>query len=511
MPMEFDMPKEKSSIIKVIGVGGGGSNAVNNMFQQGIKGVNFVICNTDNQALDASSIPNKIQLGPSLTEGRGAGSKPVVGREATEESIEEIKELLSINTKMVFITAGMGGGTGTGGAPVIAQICREMGILTVGIVTEPFSFEGRRRAKQAEKGIEELRENVDTLIVICNDKLRKIYGNQAISEAFRKADDILATAAKGIAEIITVPGYINVDFEDVKTVMTNSGVALMGSAEAEGEHRAMLAVEAALSSPLLSDNDISGAKNILLNITSGTSEVLMDEIDIITEYLQSQAGNETDIIWGNCRDESLGEKICVTVIATGFEAEQEKQKRKIASGTRTVIPLDEEQTDSNEQYESSDSGLPAEEEDVNQFTFDFQSEPQVSQETNPYAKKWEENKQARREEHNEISASNQEGIDLDISMPASTVSPPGQDDEQMQRIRKLRQMSSMRFSNPEKLRELEEEPAYKRRQVELNDVPHSSEQSISRISLSETSEGEEGESAKVELRKNNSYLHDSVD
>lgn len=511
MPMEFDMPKEKSSIIKVIGVGGGGSNAVNNMFQQGIKGVNFVVCNTDQQALDKSPISNKIQLGPSLTEGRGAGSKPVVGREATEESIEEIKELLSINTKMAFITAGMGGGTGTGGAPVIAELCREMGILTVGIVSEPFSFEGRRRAEQAKSGIEELRKNVDTLIVICNDKLRKIYSNQTLREAFRKADEILATAARGIAEIITVPGYINVDFEDVKTVMTNSGVALMGSAEAEGEHRAMLAVEAALSSPLLSDNDISGAKNILLNITSGTNEVLMDEIDIITEYLQSQAGNETDIIWGNCHDESLGEKICVTVIATGFEAEQEKQKQKIASGARTIIPLNDKETETNGEYHMEGPELTEEEQDENQFTFDFQNEPRMSRDIDPYLSKRDEKRPPVKEDSNETPALKQDGFDLDISTPASATHPPMPDDEQMQRIRKLRQMSSVRFNNPEKLRELEEEPAYKRRQVELNDVPHSSEQSLSRMTLSETSEDEEGENKRVELRKNNSYLHDSVD
>ena len=500
------MPKEKSSIIKVIGVGGGGSNAVNNMFLQGIKGVNFVVCNTDQQALDASPIPNKIQLGPSLTEGRGAGSKPAVGREATEESIEEIKEILSVNTKMAFITAGMGGGTGTGGAPVLAKLCRDMGILTVAIVSEPFSFEGKRRALQAEKGIEELRKSVDTLIVICNDKLRKIYVNQTLSEAFRKADDILATAARGIAEIITVPGYINVDFEDVKTVMTDSGVALMGSAEAEGEHRAMLAVEAALSSPLLSDNDISGAKNILLNITSGTSEVLMDEIDIITEYLQSQAGNETDIIWGNCHDETLGEKISVTVIATGFEAEQEKQKEIIARGTRTVIRLDEEQSGSNDEYRTEET---EEEQDKNQFTFEFNNDSDHSGEMDVHLKSDEQ--QAAREERREAPVAKRDAIDLDISTPASATHPPIKDDEQMQRIRKLRQMSSVRFSNPEKLRELEEEPAYKRRQVELTDVPHSSEQSISRITLSESSEAEEGENPKVELRKNNSYLHDSVD
>ena len=326
--MQFDLPKEKSSIIKVIGVGGGGSNAVNFMYKQGIQGVNFVVCNTDHQALELSPVPNKIQLGPHLTEGRGAGSLPDIGRQATEESIEDIQSILQVNTKMVFITAGMGGGTGTGGAPVVAKIAKDMGILTVGIVTEPFTFEGRRRKTQAESGIQELKDAVDTLIVISNDKLRKMFGNLSLTKAFGEADNILSTAAKGIAEIITVPGYINVDFEDVKTVMTNSGVAIMGSAAAEGEHRALKAVEAALSSPLLSDNDIQGAKHILLNITSGEEEVLMDEIAEITDFVQEEAGHGTDIIWGNCIDESLGNKLCVTVIATGFESDQQKKREQ---------------------------------------------------------------------------------------------------------------------------------------------------------------------------------------
>ena len=279
--MEFDLPKDQSSIIKVIGVGGGGSNAVNHMYKQGITGVDFMICNTDQQALDLSPVPNKIQLGATLTEGRGAGSNPEVGKNAAIENVDELKDILEKNTQMVFITAGMGGGTGTGAAPIIAQTAREMGILTVGIVTIPFTFEGRRRKLQADEGLAQLRENVDTLLIICNDKLREMHGNLKISEAFSKADDILTVAAKGIAEIITVAGYINVDFEDVKTVMKDGGTAIMGSAAAEGESRATKAVSQALASPLLNDNDITGANYILLNITSGDEEVSMDEIDEI--------------------------------------------------------------------------------------------------------------------------------------------------------------------------------------------------------------------------------------
>ncbi|MBL4709195.1 MAG: cell division protein FtsZ, partial [Flavobacteriales bacterium] len=316
--MKFDLPKEQSSIIKVIGVGGGGSNAVNHMYRQGITGVDFIICNTDQQALDLSPIPNKIQLGSTLTEGRGAGSNPEVGKNAAIENVDELKDLFEKNTQMVFITAGMGGGTGTGAAPIIAQTAREMGILTVGIVTIPFGFEGRRRKIQADSGLAELRDSVDTLLIICNDKLREMHGNLKISEAFSKADDILTVAAKGIAEIITVAGYINVDFEDVKTVMKDGGTAIMGSAAAEGEGRAVKAVSQALASPLLNDNDITGANYILLNITSGDEEVSMDEIDEITEYIQNESGNTADIIWGNGVDESLGNKLCVTIVATGF-------------------------------------------------------------------------------------------------------------------------------------------------------------------------------------------------
>ncbi|HQV76115.1 MAG TPA: cell division protein FtsZ, partial [Flavobacteriales bacterium] len=288
--MKFDLPKELASIIKVIGVGGGGSNAVNHMHAQGIKGVDFIICNTDRQALDISPVPVKLQLGIGLTEGLGAGSIPERGNMAAQENIDEIKQLLSERTKMVFITAGMGGGTGTGAAPVIAKIAREMGILTVGIVTSPFQWEGRKRKLQASTGIDEMRDAVDTLLVINNDRLRDLFGNLSLDNAFEHADNVLTTAARGIAEIITKTGKVNVDFEDVKTVMTKSGVAIMGMAEADGEDRALRAAQEALSSPLLNDNDIRGAKFVLLNISHGTREVLMDEINEITDHIQQAAG-----------------------------------------------------------------------------------------------------------------------------------------------------------------------------------------------------------------------------
>jgi cell division protein FtsZ len=320
--MNFNLPKEESSIIKVIGVGGGGSNAVNHMYQQGIRGVDFVVCNTDQQALDMSPVPKKIALGSSLTEGRGAGAQAEVGRNAAIENLDDIKEVLENNTKMVFITAGMGGGTGTGAAPIIAEAARELGILTVGIVTVPFTFEGKKRQLQADKGLEELKKHVDTVLVICNDKLREMYGNLKLSQAFHQADDVLTIAAKGIAEIITVEGYVNVDFEDVRTVMTSSGVAIMGSATTSGEDRAIKAVEQALASPLLNDNNIYGASNILLYISSGKEEVTMDEVAEITDYIQEEAGMDADVIWGNGTDEDLGDKLVLTIIATGFSGEK---------------------------------------------------------------------------------------------------------------------------------------------------------------------------------------------
>ncbi len=314
----FSFQETPGAEIKVIGVGGGGGNAVNHMYEQGIRDVDFVICNTDAQAMESSPVQVRVQLGASLTEGRGAGNKPQIGEKAALENIEDVKEALSENTKMVFITAGMGGGTGTGGAPIIAKACKEAGYLTVGIVTIPFRNEGRRRVKQAAEGIAELEKYVDSLLIINNEQIREMYGDFAISKAFAMADNILATAAKGIAEIITVPGYINVDFADVETVMRNSGLAVMGTGVADGENRAIEAIKNALNSPLLNNNDIRGAKDILINITSGNNEVTMAEIDEIIEHIQNRAVYDANIIWGNGKEESLNDALSVTVIATNL-------------------------------------------------------------------------------------------------------------------------------------------------------------------------------------------------
>jgi cell division protein FtsZ len=342
--IHFDLPKDQSSIIKVIGVGGGGSNAVNHMFSQDIEGVNFIICNTDAQAIALSKVPNKIQLGPHLTQGLGAGANPMIGKQATEESLEEIKRILEVNTKMAFITAGMGGGTGTGGAPILAKICKDLGILTVGIVTTPFAYEGKKRIAQAEEGIMQLKNHVDTLLVISNDKLRHQFGNLKMKEAFAKADNVLATAAKCITDVINSTGQINVDFADVCTVMSNGGVAILGSAAAEGENRAQQAIENALNSPLLNDNDIRGAKWILININSaeGDYEATMDEVEVIQEYLISQAGEGTDVILGLGYDKTLGDQIGITLIATGFEhkdpfAKPEKQQPVAEQKTDKIV------------------------------------------------------------------------------------------------------------------------------------------------------------------------------
>ena len=328
--IHFDLPKEQSSIIKVIGVGGGGSNAVNHMYSQNIEGVNFIICNTDAQAIATSTVPNKVQLGPHLTQGLGAGANPAIGREATEESLEEIKRILEVNTKMAFITAGMGGGTGTGGAPIIAKICKDLGILTVGIVTTPFAYEGKKRIAQAEDGISKLKDHVDTLLVISNDKMRHQFGNLTMKAAFSKADNVLATAAKCITDVINSTGQINVDFADVCTVMRRGGVAILGSASCEGENRAQKAIELALNSPLLNDNDIRGAKWILININSaeGENEFTMDEVETIQNHLLSQAGDDTDVILGLGYDNALENKIGITLIATGFEHKDPFDKKE---------------------------------------------------------------------------------------------------------------------------------------------------------------------------------------
>jgi len=350
--IQFDLPKQKSSIIKVLGVGGGGSNAVNFMFQQDIEGVDFIICNTDSKAIEQSLVPNKIQLGPHLTQGLGAGADPSVGKMATEESLEEIKRILEVNTKMAFITVGMGGGTGTGGAPIIAKICKDLGILTVGIVTTPFGFEGPRRQKQAEDGINELKPFVDTLLVISNDKLRVQYGNLKMKEAFTKADNVLATAAKCITDVINSRGHIIVDFADVCTVMKNGGVAILGKAEVAGENRAERAIEEALNSPLLNDNDIKGAKWILLNINSaeGDYECSMDELETINTILRARTGEHSDVIMGMGYDETLGDRLGITLIATGFEHKDPFKKEAVKEveapvEEKIVMTLQSEQTE----------------------------------------------------------------------------------------------------------------------------------------------------------------------
>jgi cell division protein FtsZ len=479
--MLFDLPKETSSIIKVIGVGGGGSNAVNHMFDLGIVGVDFAICNTDNQAMELSKVPTKIQLGPDLTEGLGAGSKPDIGRQACIESIDEIKTFLANGTKMLFVTAGMGGGTGTGAAPIIAKAAQEMDILTVGIVTLPFSFEGRRRSKQGVDGLDELKKNVDTLIVISNDKLRQIHGNLKLSEAFSEADDILSTAAKGIAEIITVPGYVNVDFEDVNTVMRGSGVAIMGTATAEGDDRAKLAVDEALNSPLLEENDIQGAQHILLNITSGNREVTMDEIFEITEFVQEEAGFGTDLIWGNCYDETLGDKLSVTVIATGFE---QTQPTAVKTGNAKIkIPLDSSENAKKKNgifdvgHDKGQSANTVEFDNVRSNYEQYQRQMGYSYEE-PYVKS--EDKERLEEERKrrlEFEAQKRE-----------------------ERLRNL----SVKLNNPQTVNELENEPAYLRRKVNLDDVPHSNEETnLSRLSITDDVE--------PEIRTDNSFLHDRPD
>ncbi len=481
----FDNSKE-GSIIKVIGVGGGGSNAVNHMFDQGIVGVDFAICNTDNQALEQSKIPIKIKLGPELTEGRGAGSKPNIGRQACLESIEELRTFLETdNTKMLFVTAGMGGGTGTGAAPIIAKTAQEMDILTVGIVTLPFTFEGRRRGKHAVEGLEELKSNVDTLIVISNDKLRQIHGNLSLSDAFEKADNILTTAAKGIAEIITVPGYVNVDFEDVNTVMRSSGVAIMGTAMAEGEDRARRAVDEALNSPLLEDNNIKGAQHILLNITSGNREVTMDEIFEITEFVQEEAGYGTDLIWGNCYDEGLGDQISVTIIATGFEHDSPKEKL-LPEESKIVVSLDDDEPKKKVQQSLADLGHEEPVEPVKRpTTFEFDDIPNSTNRyqrysyQEPYVKSEERERQE--EERNRRHQ-----------------------EEMARRETQSRRVAKTKLSNPQTIVDLENEPAYLRRKIRLDDVSHSADENMSEWTVRDDE--------TPELRTSgNSFLHDNVD
>jgi cell division protein FtsZ len=475
--MNFDLPPERSSLIKVIGVGGGGSNAVNHMYRKGIQDVNFVVCNTDAQALHNSPVSVKLQLGDTLTEGRGAGSKADIGREAATESIDRIKEVLSSNTNMVFITAGMGGGTGTGAAPVIAGAAKEMGILTVAIVTIPFRFEGPDRINQAIEGINELKDHVDSLLVINNEKLREIYGNLKVSNAFEKADDVLAIAAKGIAEIITVHGYINVDFADVQTVMSNSGVAIMGSATASGETRAQQAIAEALTSPLLNNNDINGARSVLLNITSGSEEITMDEISEITDYVVSASSRDTTLIWGMGKDESLGEQISVTIIATGFRMNSIPELY-VGKKQKHFVPL-RDAVQEQRKKETKSNVVPSQ----SALEFDVKDK----EETEEY-------------------------ILMEQSEDKEPEDPEKKLADRVKHLRetheKLRDRGYLSGGGDDEIEELENVPAYVRKKVPIENKKHSEDQEVSRYRLTDENNDQEG---GPKLRPDNSYLHDNVD
>jgi cell division protein FtsZ len=557
----FDIPRDMNSIIKVIGVGGGGSNAVNFMYNQGIKGVDFVVCNTDRQALDISPVPFKIQLGATLTEGRGAGMLPEVGMNAAFENIEDLREILSKNTKMVFVTAGMGGGTGTGAAPVIAQVAKELGILTVGIVTLPFDFEGKKRRSQADEGLERLRQNVDTLLVINNEKLRTIGKSLTLSEAFQKADNILTVAAKGIAEVIADTGVINVDFNDVNTVLRNSGRALMGSAMASGEGRDIEAVKGAMNSPLLNDHDIHGAKYVLLNITYGDKEVLMDEIMNITDFIQDAAGESAEVIWGHGYDSNLGENLSITLVATGFTSLDstsyvlperkmmdldEEQKKEIVSPmtspfesnsvTETLnqepylkseepvaVPVLEtevhvEEILNNDVIESSiveevkfdlfedevceeptfeTPSLEWEVQATEQPTFDFTSEPTIA--TAPVVEpQYSGEQEVIRHQLDDEAEEAPKSYRIQ-----STVLPEEIARRNEVRASKIQEITS-RIQNAESIAEYESQPAYLRRNVDVSDERPSQENNISRFGLSGSGNGDSG-------LRSNSYLHDNVD
>lgn len=486
--INFELPIERSSIIKVIGVGGGGSNAINYMHRLGIKDVNFVVVNTDAQALRQSPVSVKIQIGASLTEGRGAGSKPEVGMQSAIESIAEIEEILRSNTRMIFITAGMGGGTGTGAAPVIAKAARELGILTVAIVTIPFKFEGQQRINQAIDGLNELKEYVDSLLVINNEKLREIYGDLGLSVAFSKADNVLATAAKGIAEIITVPGYVNVDFADVQTVMANSGVAILGSAVASGENRALTAIQEAVSSPLLNNNDITGAKNVLLNITSGTNEVTMDEVGIITDYVTNSVAKSTNIIWGTCNDPSLEDRISVTIIATGFETNSipELYHRKIPTSKITLTELTSNARPTDTPFEIKDKT--GREIKVDEMMTSKKSE-------NPRVRINDTEKQF--ELFNENNEQGKRKINIDMRRAADRVKQIKSSQEKIK--------ESFNAAGNDNIENLENEPAFVRKKILIEDTKHSAEANVSKYTLSDDPEN------KSKISPDNPYLHDAVD
>ena len=617
----FDLPKNQSNVIKAIGIGGGGSNAINYMFNQGIKGVDFVICNTDAQALNNSGVPNKIQLGVNLTEGLGAGANPEVGSQSAIESTEDIKGMLNVNTKMVFITAGMGGGTGTGAAPVIAKMAREMDILTVGIVTTPFSFEGKSRNEQAQKGIENLREHVDSLIIINNNKLREVYGNLGFKAGFSKADEVLSTAAKGIAEVITHHYTQNIDLKDANTVLSNSGTAIMGAATASGDGRAQEAIRKALDSPLLNDNKITGAKNVLLLIVSGDQEITIDEIGDINDHIQEQAGFGANIIMGVGEDLNLGDSVSVTIIATGFNADQQNEiiniepekiihsleednlfnqkplKNEISSKEieeesedKIIHVLDEEPVDGNDLEDEINETKSIndievidfthvvdekenliENEVVNEIDIDLIEEEETENSINwsLFDEDKKDNLSGKEiineaidvneievidyieliptEEKNEIGEVIHEMEDHMLFEPLSELSEnstlvensdiveteveveaevkeeivseiPTSDEEidplntsiedlqkQRSKERRLRMKEFNYKFNNSKIDEIEKVPAYKRRGVDLEETKHSSEEERSRFTL------DLDENEDIQLRKNNSFLHDNVD
>jgi cell division protein FtsZ len=539
--MEFDLPKDTSAVIKVIGVGGGGSNAVNHMFNQGIVGVDFIVCNTDRQSLDISPVPIKIQLGTASTQGRGAGSIPQVGMEAANENIEDIRDLLSHDTNMVFITAGLGGGTGTGAAPVIAQIAKDLGILTVGIVTVPFQFEGKKRRRQAEEGLEKMRQNVDTLLVINNQKLFEIDNDLPLSQSFAKADNVLTVAAKGIAELISLTGYINVDFNDVKTVMTNSGQAIMGSSSVSGDNRASEAVKYALNSPLLNDNDINGAKYVLLNITSGDKELTMSEIQTITDHIEHAAGPETEVIFGHAKDDQLGDNINLTLIATGFNTNpftdlerppatimvplEESDKKEI------TVPLNEPvDISSDEQMTEFTISEVNDEKDVN-FEFpitDVVSDDELQEKVTLTFGDIQSDLDFGVEQSNdelidnkvddsdvsdlENTASSDDMIRFELKdskpmTPEAYRSPKQTSEENKKRIQsrfdKIKEFTA-RLKRAEGIQEFENEPAYVRRNIKLDDSKASEENNVGQFELGEDEDG------KPKLGRN-SFLHDNVD
>ena len=537
---EFQLPKNQSSVIKVLGVGGGGSNAVNYMHSNGIKGVDFVVCNTDSQALEASQVPVKIQLGAELTEGLGAGSNPDIGKKAAEESIDRINELLDSNTKMLFITAGMGGGTGTGAAPVIAEVAKQKGILTVGVVTNPFSTEGGNRKKYAKDGLVELRKSVDTLLIINNDKLIEVYGDLTLSKAFAKANEVLNTATKGIAEVISQHLLVNIDLNDARRVLQNSGTAVMGQSEASGENRAIEAVEGALDSPLLNDNDIFGAEQVLLKIVTGPGddEIKMSELNKIKSKIQQAAGNDVNIIEGVGIDNNLKSSISVTVIATGFEQKIDKDPVKINLSdsnniedyirNEDVVKDDDKKTESLQtkifnfdkevlvqeittsvENNTNDKSF----DDENKIIFELDSEIVTDNVSNAELTKSEinidnpaitideikneDNLNDNNFEENEVTNSSKAQIDKNFS----PISKKGL--ESREREERLREISK-KLRTPSGLTFLEEQPAYKRNNVTLENVPKSDEEDTTNFTL-EQNDGD------IILKKNNSFLHDNVD